>query len=303
MSGTRVAPFLRGNVWWARVPRLGADPVQRSLGVSGEANRDVANAICAFLRWCRDRRESFLLDALATGKAKIGEAHTAYIENRLDAFVSDLRDGVKDEDLEPFVAQWQRELERRKKPQAETRAKYLRQVRALIVEKKPFRRSQFTKQRIREWLSNLKVGQPNRYRAALSSFAEFLVFEDVLSTNPVLQVSAAAENEPRTLHLGQLDAKKLIAQFPAGSKVQALHALMLSTGMEFGAARTVDPATTASMPAVRRRASIASERVRSTRAGSGRGTSRAPSWRSMRTDPNRSRESRSTEALERSPRR
>jgi integrase len=243
MSGTRVSPFLRGNVWWARIPRLGSDPVQRSLGVSGEKNRDVANAICAFLRWLRDRRESFLLDALATGKAKIGEAHTAYVENRLDAFVSELRDGVRDEDIEPLVARWQRELERKKKPNADTRAKYLRQVRTLIVEGKPYRRSQFTKQRIREWLSALTIDQPNRYRAALSSFAEFLMFEDVIATNVVLQVAAAAENEPRTLHLGQLDAKKLVGKFDAGSKLQALHALMLATGMEFGAARVVDPAT------------------------------------------------------------
>lgn len=248
MSRDKIAPFLRGNMWWARVPRLGELSVQRSLGVSGKENRDVAVEVCTFLRWLRGRRESFLLDQMALGKTPVGDAYTAYIENRLDTYITDLRDGVTDVDLEPYVDRWQKELVRRKKPQAGSRAKYLRQVRTLIVTGKPFKRSQFTKQRIRDWLSGLEIGQPNRHRAALSSFAEYLVFEDIIPANPVRQVKAAAESDPRVRHLTQLDAKKLLAAFDGledfpGPRFKALHALMLATGMEFGAAVAVDPAT------------------------------------------------------------
>lgn len=45
-----ITPFLRGPVWWARVPRLDAASVQRSLGVRGKVNRDVAVTVCDFLR-------------------------------------------------------------------------------------------------------------------------------------------------------------------------------------------------------------------------------------------------------------
>lgn len=241
----RVTPFLRGTVWWARVPRLEADAVQRSLDVQGKENRDVALDVCAFLRWLRGRRESFLLDQLASGKCRVGPAYSAYTENRLDQFITELREGVKDADLEPFVAKWQKELERLKKPNAETRAKYLRQVRTLIPAGQPFRRSQFTKQRVRDWLDGLEVGQPNRYRAALSSFAEFLLFEDVIATNPVRQVKMAQESEPRTKHLIQSNAKKLVGAF-TDDRMAAFHALMLATGMEFGAARRVEPSTVTS---------------------------------------------------------
>ncbi|HMC55013.1 MAG TPA: tyrosine-type recombinase/integrase [Gemmatimonadaceae bacterium] len=242
----RLNPFLRGAVWWARIPRLEQPSVQRSLDVRGKENRDVALEVVAFLRWLWGRRESFLLDQLASGKCRVGPAYQAYIDGRLDTFTRELRDGVEDVDLEPFVARWQRELERRKKPNAETRAKYLRQVRTLLPAGQPFRRSQFTKQLVRAWLNDLSVGQPNRYRAALSSFAEFLVFEDAIVTNPVRQVKMAAEAEPRTKHLTQKDARKLLDALEDQPEMQTFHALMLATGMEFGAARRLDASTVTS---------------------------------------------------------
>jgi integrase len=238
---TRVspAPFLRGNVWWARIPVPEGIAIQRPLGVLGEENRDVAVEVCRFLSWLRGRRETYLLDLIASGKAAAGTAYTAYAANRLDAYITELRDGISDVDLEPWVAKWGKEMERRRKPGAATRAKYLRQVRTLLVVGKPFKRSQFTKQRIREWLSSLDIGQPNRHRAALSSFAAYLVFEDVLPSNPVILVPMARESEPRTLHLSQDEARRLLAAFPDGTVYRPLHALMLATGMEFGAAVAV----------------------------------------------------------------
>lgn len=250
MARLTPAPFLRGNSWWARVPRLGAHAVQKPLGVIGAEHRDVALEVCRFLGWLRGRREAYLLEAIASGKTSAGTAYTAYTGNRLDQFITELRDGITDVDLEPYVKRWQKELERRKRPNPDTRAKYLRQVRTLVEEGTPLRRSAFTKQRIRDWLSSLEVGQPNRYRAALSSFAEYLVFEDVLPANPVLQVPAARESEPRARYLTAAQAKKLVDAFPHDGeatardrRIRALHAAMLATGMEYGAAQVIDPAT------------------------------------------------------------
>lgn len=234
-----VVPYLRGKVWWARVPRIGEAPVPRSLGITGKDNRDRAVVVCDFLRWLRERGEAWLLDQLAAGKVSVQKAYRAYVDNRLPAFIVELRDGITDTDLEPLVAAWQKELVRQRRPNADTRAKYLRQIRTLIEDGKPFRRSQFTRQRIRAWLDALGVGQTNRYRAALSSFAKFLVLEDVLSSNPVVLVPMAKESEPRTLHLSQDEARRLLAALPV--PFRGFHALMLATGMEFGAASKVKP--------------------------------------------------------------
>jgi integrase len=239
--GTRprqyVVPYLRGNVWWVRVPRIGHAPVPRSLGVTGDENKDKALAVCEFLRWCRSRPESWLLDQMASGKVAIQKPYRAWTENRLPSFLDELRAGVTDVDLEPYVAKWQAAMARQKRPNADTRAKYERQVRTLIQSGKPFLRSEFTKSRIIDWLDSLGVGQTNRYRAALSSFAKHLVLRDVLMTNPVVQIPMAKESEPRTLHLSQDEAKRLVDALPAPYK--AFHALMLATGMEFGAASRV----------------------------------------------------------------
>lgn len=144
-----LTPYLRGNAWWARVPNLDGDGVRRPLGIYGKDNKPLASEACLFLVWLRNRRNAFLLDAIRTGKTTAGRAFSAYAENRLDAFERDLRDAAGDVDLEPYVMRWQKELARRKRPNAETRAVYLRQVRTLMPAGEPFRRSAFTKQRVR----------------------------------------------------------------------------------------------------------------------------------------------------------
>lgn len=232
MSPRAITPFRRGRVYWARVPRLEPGAVQRSLGTT---DRGVATEICRFLEWLRGRRESWLLEQLAAGRADIGPAFDAYADKRLDAFIAELRHGVQDVDVEPYVARWIKELARRGKPNAQQRGTYERQVRTLVTA--PFPRTRFTKQVIREWLLGLDVGQPNRYRAALSSFAEYLVFEDVIPGNPVRQVPMARERQPRTLHITPGDALRLVDALEQPHK--ALSALMVSMGMEVSAALSV----------------------------------------------------------------
>lgn len=237
MSPRGIVPWLRGRVYWARVPRVGASSVQRSLGTT---DRDAADAICDFLMWARKvgiNRPGFpfLMDRMADGAVPVLDAYRAYTEHRLEDFIRVVQHGETDTDLEPFVAKWQKELERIGVPVPRGRANYLRQVRLLIPAGRPCPRSTFTKQRIRAWLMDLKgVKQPNRHRAALSSFANFLVAEDVLPANPVLQIPMAKESAPRTLYLNQGEAKRLIAHMEGTHK--RLHAFLLATGMEYSAA-------------------------------------------------------------------
>lgn len=227
MSRTSITPFLRGRWFWARVPRLGLPGIQRPLGT---ADRSVAESVCSFLRVLRERRESFLLDAIVDGKVTIGAAFDAYRENRLETFIAETREGRRDEDLEPYVAKWQRELERRRNPSAESRAKYLKQVRTFIPEGERFPRSRLTPKSIKAWLAGLDVHAPNRYRAALSSFASFLVEEEVVPFNPVAQVKATKEAEPRCRYLDQVEARKLIDALAGTARVY--HALAMATGLE-----------------------------------------------------------------------
>lgn len=228
MTRTTISPFRRGRWYWARVPQLGKHGVQRALGT---ADRDVAVAICAFLRVLRDRRESFLLDQLVEGKTQIGAAYDAFRENRLDEFIRDLREGRRDEDLAPYVAKWQKEMARVRRPRPETRAKYLTQIRTLIPEGKPFPRSKFSSKAIRTWLAGLNVNATNRYRAAASSFAAYLVAEEVLPFNPVLQVKAQAEAEPRCRYLDQAEVEKVLKAI-TDPALRAYHALAACTAME-----------------------------------------------------------------------
>jgi integrase len=216
------------------VPRLGAEPRQRALGTT---DLDTAKRICAFLRLMRDRREGYLLDAIADGRAPIGAAYDAYMEVRLDTYIKELREGKTDIDVEPFVAKWVHEMERVRRPNADSRRKYEMQVRKFVGKDKPFPRSTFTRKAVRDWLAGLSVGAPNRYRAALSSFARFLVVEDILPTNVVRDVPMVKEREPRLRYLSQAEAVKLVDALP--EPYRALHALMLATAMEVGAALKV----------------------------------------------------------------
>lgn len=227
MSRVSVTPFLRGRWYWARVPRLGLTAVHCPLGT---ADKDKALAICAFILLMRDRRESFLLDAFVDRKATIGAAFDAFNANRLADFIRDLREGREDEDLAPYVAKWQAEMARVRRPNAESRAKYLKQVRTLIPEGKVFRRSALTKKAIRDWLAGMGVSS-NRYRAALSSFASYLVGEEILPFNPVLQVKAAREAEPRCRYLDQDEAQRVVNAI-TDPMWRAYHALAAATAME-----------------------------------------------------------------------
>jgi hypothetical protein len=54
----------------------------------------------------------------------------------------------------------------------------------------------------------------NRYRAAVSSFAKYLVKLDLLESNFVRDIEGYGENDPRMVYYERADAKRLIAALP-----------------------------------------------------------------------------------------
>ena len=136
--------------------------------------------------------------------------------------------------LNDHITGWQDWLCSRGNTSTGTRAKYLSQVRVYLPAGEPFLATDFTSRSVSGFLSSLGVGAPNRYRAALSSFAKYLVEVQVLGSNPVRDTQKAKERAPRVRALTRPEAEALVA---AISPVEArtIHALMCGSGMEIGA--------------------------------------------------------------------
>lgn len=122
--------------------------------------------------------------------------------------------------LSPLVERWVGEMNRRNQPGPAQRLRYLRQVRTLVHA--DFSVKDLTRPRIRRWLEELPLGQPNRYRAALMAFCNFLVLEEIIPVNPVRDVPASKERAPRDRHLTPDETWALCAHLrDAGHPVDA----------------------------------------------------------------------------------
>lgn len=222
------ATFLRGSTHWARIPRLTGGSTQRSLGTT---DASTAKRIGQFVDWCVGSHQQWLLAAMADGHVPVLNAYTAYLELRLPAFIADAQGGDSDPDLEPYIDRWIAEMGRVNKPSAVVRKKYVAQVRTFIPAGATFRRSTLKRPAIRAWLQGLGIGQPNRYRAALSAFCAFLVVEEVLEFNPVAAVPATKEADPRTRHLTPAEAEIVVQALPS-ARDRALQALLICTAAD-----------------------------------------------------------------------
>lgn len=226
-----MTPYLsgKGKTYLGRVydPKA-KEPVVRSMGT-----RDFNEAIEveAFVERLRKQKRTDVLDLIVGQRLT---AITAYEQDALGtlaehiASLAEAATLAADVDLDPLVTEWNG---KGRKSQSD---KYVRQVRKMIPDGEPFRRSRFTKGAIVTFLAGLNVDGPtrNRYRAALLQFGRWLVQRDILAANPVRDVDGYPENDPRTVHHSREQAKLLIGLLPS-LKYQALEALMAGSAAEW----------------------------------------------------------------------
>ena len=176
----------------------------------GTASLATARAIGRFVQTLFDDRRFDVLEAIVSGRCTLVQAYD-HREN-IPALLADLASV----DLEPYVERWFAERQKARKG-ATVAPKYYQQVRVLVVAGKRFPVAEFTPQRIRTFLRGLKVEEPtkNRYKAAVSSFAEFLVEENVIDRNPVRDVKGFSEGAGNFAFYELADAKRMADAMPA----------------------------------------------------------------------------------------
>lgn len=171
-----------------------------------------------------------------------------FADYRGDVTVAKSVAALDDSDLSPLVTEWN----------GGRNPKYLAQVRRFIPAGESFPLSRFRRREISPFLAELTdaksegqtdaQGKPipprpasaatrNRYRAALSVFAKWLVERELLETNPVRDVAASAVKRRSITFLEPGQVKTLVDALPA--PYRAFEALVAGTGMEYSAAAQV----------------------------------------------------------------
>lgn len=225
-----MSPFLRGKTYWSRLSLRDGARHRLSLKTTDKAS---AERLERMLDTLADRHHWIALDAVRTGALTLGECWDAFSRNAIPALERSIADGTRTLDLEPFVAQWAEAMARKGRPSKPQQAKYVMQVRRLMPSGLAFPSEQFTTPNLSAWLHALPVRQPNRYQAALSRFARFLIERGVLSSNPLASVERAKESDPKIVSLYPEEVDRLLASVP--DRDRPMHALMAATGVEWQA--------------------------------------------------------------------
>jgi integrase len=220
---------------------------RRSLGASERP--ELMPALEGWAAGLRAQKRWDLLDALIARRITVLEAFLAEMNGTLPQVLAALTAAMSaaaETDLDPLVDALVED------------AKYRTQIRRLIPAGARFPVSRFTTPVIAGFLRTLTNARyPNgdvrasaqtrdRYRAALSHFAQRLVEEGHLTTNPVRDIAGAKKPLRRIRFLEPDQVRRLVDALPA--PYRALEALLAGTGMEISAAlrvrrRDVDPAT------------------------------------------------------------
>lgn len=226
-----MSPFRSGRVFKARV--YDRDDVGHVRTLSTE-NDVEAREFQSFLKRMRKARRWDVLDLIIARAMTVAEAYDADVAGSLTTLSARLMAEMDDVNLEPHVAKW-RAWKAKAKKGAGMADIYHQQVRRLIPGGKPFSRSRFTARAIRKHLRALDVEDStrNRHKAGISSFADYLVDEEVIERNPVRDVRGWSEGEGRIVYYEREQARTLIAALP--QPFQAIEALMVGAGLEWQA--------------------------------------------------------------------
>ena len=189
-----------------------------------------ANAMAAWVEEIRrgQERRIDVYRAIVTGRVPLSVAY----DRRGD--LAGLMATLSDVNVEPYVGAWKAWKSGAKKG-AGSAEKYETQVRTLIPAATPFFTSQFTAKAIRKHLARLDCDDStrNRYKAAFSSFARYLVDHDVLDQNPVRDIPGWPVGEARETWYEMADATRVIAALPQPNA--AMEALMCGACLEWQA--------------------------------------------------------------------
>jgi integrase len=185
------------------------------------------------LAWLVDRRVKLLA---------VYDADCAGGDAALDALVMSLTLQPAPEpelDLSPLVDEWDGRGRKAKSP------RYVTQVRRFIPAGVPFPASRFRRREIAKFLEELPVDDPtrNRYKAALSQFANWLIRRELLETNPVRDAGVFSENPPRMTWLVPVQARALVEALAGEAQfVAALMGVYAAEwqAIEVGRARDLD---------------------------------------------------------------
>ncbi len=196
---------------------------------TGTTDEGVAQDVERMVQGFRAQRKWAYLTAIATKQAKLPAVYDAFVSGTIEEFMGDILATAADVDLQPFVAEWAKKAN----------AKYVRQVRRLIGEGERFSVSRFRRKVVSKFLADLKCSGPtkNRYRAALSVLAKWLIENEVIDGNPVRDVAMQKEHDPRMVWMTWKDAQRVAEA--AREPYRQLFYVMAATGIELGAALTL----------------------------------------------------------------
>jgi hypothetical protein len=216
--------FLNGARWWLRLP---APSATRSRQSTGTSDKKLAERIAGMV----DNIPKHFILRVERGEVTLAELYDHWVACTLNALVASLdAAAVVDVDLDAHLASWHTEKARSKKGAASADM-YLRQITTLYPSGTPFVLSAFTRREVRSRIDALKVDSPtkNRYKAAVSSFAKYLVLYDVLDTNFCRDIEGWGENDARCVYYLRAHVQQLLEKLPAR------YAYIAALGVGFGA--------------------------------------------------------------------
>lgn len=222
--------YKRGAVFYVGVPTRSGGWVKRSTGSRIRAKALPMSAMLDELG-PKNLRAWDLLDALDQRRLTVGALFDAWTvgPQGLDA----LRASLNDSDANDLIPMWLRAIRDHVAP--DTVQHYSTHVRTFIPAEIPFPVTQIARVEISRWLHSLEctTSTKRKYRAALSSFCNYLVELGHLPTNPVLLVKAPKAGKSRMRYLEHFQVIQLVEIQP--EPFRTISALMHATGMEISA--------------------------------------------------------------------
>ena len=226
------ALYLRGSMYYVGVPVRPTGWVKRATGTPDKRY----HIYRARMMDAQARRRSagwHFLERVVAGTLTVAQLHDAYIGG--SSKLAELEIELKDIDAESQIASWLTSLRDHLAP--DTIQHYGTHVRTLIPMGKRFPLTMLTRARLARWLTDLSrsAGAKRKYRASMSSFCNYLIEQELLAVNPMLQVKAPKPAPSRMSQLSYEQVFQLIDAQP--EPFRTISALMHGTGMEISAVR------------------------------------------------------------------